>query len=136
LPPRRRPTPPTRSIGSRAFAYDGLVVDLKLPDADGMTVLDEALARYPLIRAVVITGFGGVEEAVTAIRRGAVDFLIKPFQLSQLSRVLRNSLEQLHLKERTPRSRRSCTNASGSTTSSGVTTACRRSSRRSSSWRR
>ena len=83
----------------QGFAYDGLVVDLKLPDADGMTVLDEALARYPLIRAVVITGFGGVEEAVTAIRRGAVDFLIKPFQLSQLSRVLRNSLEQLHLKE-------------------------------------
>src|SRR5688500_1673384 len=83
----------------QGYAYDGLVVDLKLPDADGMTVLDEALARYPLIRAVVITGFGGVEEAVTAIRRGAVDFLIKPFQLSQLSRVLRNSLEQLHLKE-------------------------------------
>src|ERR1051325_6223457 len=43
----------------QGFAYDGLVVDLKLPDADGMTVLDEALARYPLIRAVVITGFGG-----------------------------------------------------------------------------
>jgi len=83
----------------QGFAYDCLVVDLKLPDADGMTVLDEALARYPLIRAVVITGFGGVEEAVTAIRRGAVDFLIKPFQLSQLSRVLRNSIEQLHLKE-------------------------------------
>ena len=83
----------------QGFAYDGLVVDLKLPDADGMTVLDEALARYPLIRAVVITGFGGVEEAVTAIRRGAVDFLIKPFQLSQLSRVLRTGLEQLRLRE-------------------------------------
>ena len=83
----------------QGFAYDGLVVDLKLPDADGMTVLDEALARYPLIRAVVITGFGGVEEAVTAIRRGAVDFLIKPFQLSQLSRVLRTSMEQLRLRE-------------------------------------
>ena len=46
------------------FAYDGLVVDLKLPDADGMKVLSEALARYPAIRAVVITGFGGVGEAV------------------------------------------------------------------------
>src|SRR6187399_64131 len=54
----------------QGYAYDGLVVDLKLPDADGMTVLDEALARYPMIRAVVITGFGGVEEAVSAIRRG------------------------------------------------------------------
>jgi len=83
----------------QGYAYDGLVVDLKLPDADGMTVLDEALARYPMIRAVVITGFGGVEEAVSAIRRGAADFLIKPFQLSQLSRVLRTGLEQVRLRE-------------------------------------
>jgi len=83
----------------QGFAYDGLVVDLKLPDGNGMSVLDEAVARYPMIRAVVITGFGGVEEAVTAIRRGAVDFLIKPFQLSQLARVLRTSLEQMRLRE-------------------------------------
>ena len=46
-----------------------------------MTVLDEALDRYPEIRAIVMTGFGGVAEAVAAIKRGAVDFLIKPFQL-------------------------------------------------------
>ena len=68
----------------RSFAYDGLVVDLRLPDADGMTVLDEALDRYPEIRAVVMTGFGGVAEAVTAIKRGAVDFLVKPTDESEL----------------------------------------------------
>ena len=63
-----------------------------------MNVLREALARYPAIRAVVITGFGGVGEAVQAIRHGAVDFLIKPFQLSQLARVLSTSIEQLRLR--------------------------------------
>src|SRR6188474_174854 len=83
----------------RSFAYDGLVVDLRLPDADGMTVLDEALDRYPEIRAVVMTGFGGVAEAVTAIKRGAIDFLIKPFQLAQLSRVLRAGIEQRQLRQ-------------------------------------
>ena len=83
----------------QGFAYDGLVVDLKLPDADGMTVLREAMSRYPAIRAVVITGFGGVGEAVQAIRQGAVDFLIKPFQLSQLARVLSASVESLRLRE-------------------------------------
>ncbi len=82
----------------QGYAYDGLVVDLKLPDGDGRRVLDEALDRYPQIRAVVITGFGGVDDAVSAIKRGAVDFLIKPFQLSQLARVLTTSLEQLQLK--------------------------------------
>ena len=54
------------------FAYDALVVDLRLPDADGMDVLDAALSRYPEIRCVVITGFGGVDEAVDGdqARRG------------------------------------------------------------------
>ncbi len=81
----------------RDFAYDGLVVDLRLPDADGLEVLDSALDRYPEILAVVITGFGGVEEAVKAIRRGAIDFLIKPFQLSRLSRVLLGGFNQRRL---------------------------------------
>ncbi len=81
------------------FAYDALVVDLRLPDANGMDVLDEALTLFPTIRAVVITGFGGVNEAVTAIKRGAIDFLIKPFQLSQLSRVLRAGIEQRQLRQ-------------------------------------
>ncbi len=82
----------------RGFAYDGLVVDLRLPDANGMDVLDEALTLFPSIRAVVITGFGGVNEAVAAIKRGAIDFLIKPFQLAQLSRVLRAGIEQRQLR--------------------------------------
>jgi DNA-binding NtrC family response regulator len=46
-----------------------------------------------------MTGFGGVAEAVTAIKRGAVDFLIKPFQLSQLARVLQASIDQQRLRE-------------------------------------
>ncbi len=81
------------------FAYDALVVDLRLPDADGMEVLDAALARYPDILAVMVTGFGGVTEAVTAMKRGAIDFLIKPFQIAQLSRVLKTGMEQRRLRQ-------------------------------------
>jgi len=81
------------------FAYDALVVDLTLPDGNGMQLLEEALERYPAMRAIVITGFGGIEDAVKAIRLGAVDFLIKPFQLTQLSRTLRQALEQRRLQE-------------------------------------
>jgi DNA-binding NtrC family response regulator len=81
------------------FAYDGLVVDLRLPDADGMDVLNDALDRYPGILAVMITGFGGVHEAVAAIKRGALDFLIKPFQLGQLARILGAGLDQQRLKQ-------------------------------------
>ena len=83
----------------KAFAYDAVVIDLHLPDASGMDVLDEAVSRYPEIRAVVITGFGGVSEAVTAMKRGAVDFLIKPFQLTQLARVIHAAVDQRRLRE-------------------------------------
>jgi DNA-binding NtrC family response regulator len=81
-----------------SFAYDALVVDLRLPDADGMDVLAAALDRYPGILSVVITGFGGVDEAVSAIKRGALDFLIKPFQLGRLARVLSAGLDQQRLR--------------------------------------
>src|SRR5687768_15514194 len=83
----------------KAFAYDAVVIDLHLPDASGMDVLDEAVSRYPEIRAVVITGFGGVSEAVEAMKRGAVDFLIKPFQLTQLARVIHAAVDQKRLRE-------------------------------------
>src|SRR4030095_3493546 len=83
----------------KSFAYDAIVIDLHLPDANGMEVLEEAVTRYPQIQAVVITGFGGVSEAVAAMKRGAIDFLIKPFQLSQLSRVLHGSVDQQRLRE-------------------------------------
>jgi len=67
------------------FAYDGLVLDLALPDGNGMDVLDAAMERYPHIRSVVMTGCGGVPEAVAAIKRGAIDFFTKPFPLRDLA---------------------------------------------------
>lgn len=78
----------------RVFAFDAVVIDLRLPDADGMRVLDMALDCYPQIVSVVVSGFGGVTEAVAAMKRGAHDFLIKPFALPQLSKVLQTGLGQ------------------------------------------
>jgi two-component system, NtrC family, response regulator AtoC len=80
------------------FAYDGLVVDLRLPDGDGMDVLKAAIDRYPKIRSVVMTGFGGVEEAVKALKLGAIDFLIKPFQLVQLEQILTVGINERRLQ--------------------------------------
>jgi DNA-binding NtrC family response regulator len=81
-----------------SFAFDACVVDLRLPDADGLDILRGAVERYPDLLAVVITGFGGVAEAVTAMKEGAIDFLCKPFQLSQVSRVLRSAFERRSLQ--------------------------------------
>lgn len=82
-----------------SFAFDACVVDLRLPDADGIDLLRSAIDRYPNILALVVTGYGGVAEAVSAMKEGAVDFLCKPFQLSQVSRVLNGAFERRRLRE-------------------------------------
>lgn len=58
--------------------YALLLTDLRLPGADGMAVLDAALQADPGVPVVVLTGFGTVETAVEAMKRGAADFLSKP----------------------------------------------------------
>ena len=77
-----------------------------------------------------MTGFGGVAEAVEAIKHGAIDFLIKPFQLTQLARVIGAAIDQQRLRSRTQSSAPSCAAASASTASSAATAPCRSSSRR------
>ncbi len=81
------------------FAYDALVIDVRLPDGEGLDILDQALSRYPELRAVVTAGFGSIDHAVRALKRGAVDFLIKPFQLIQLVQVLKTSLSERRLQK-------------------------------------
>ncbi len=80
------------------FAFDVIVSDLRLPGVDGRQVIDAALSRYPGIVAIVVTGYGTVKDAVDAIKRGAADFIAKPFQFDELMHVLTNALEQKRLK--------------------------------------
>src|SRR6266542_2925401 len=80
------------------FAYDIIITDLRLPGLDGSTVLEAAVKRYPDIIAIVVTGFGTVKDAVEAIKRGACDFVSKPFQIDELLHVLESALEQRRLK--------------------------------------
>jgi DNA-binding NtrC family response regulator len=80
------------------FAFDIVISDLRLPGLDGRHVIEAALGRYPGIIAIVVTGFGTVKDAVEAIKRGAADFVAKPFQFDELLHVLRTALEQRRLK--------------------------------------
>src|SRR5437763_5731229 len=80
------------------FAFDVIVTDLRLPGVDGSAVVEAAVARYPDIIAIVVTGYGTVKDAVEAIKRGASDFVSKPFQIDELLHVLGSSLEQRRLK--------------------------------------
>src|SRR5882762_11439467 len=61
------------------FAFDIIITDLRLPGIDGSSVVEAAVERYPDIVAIVITGYGTFKDAVNAIKRGAHDFVTKPF---------------------------------------------------------
>jgi len=80
------------------FAFDIIITDLRLPGIDGSAVVEAAVDRYPEIIAIVVTGFGTVKDAVEAIKRGAWDFVNKPFQIDELLHVLDAALEQRRLK--------------------------------------
>ena len=80
------------------FAFDILITDLRLPGIDGRQVVEAALERYPDIIPIVITGYGTVKDAVEAIKRGAADFITKPFQFDALLHVVRSALEQRRLR--------------------------------------
>ena len=81
------------------FAFDVVITDLRMPGIDGTQVIEAAIARYPGIVGIVITGFGTVRDAVDAIKRGAADFIAKPFQFDELMHVLQKALEQRRLKQ-------------------------------------
>jgi DNA-binding NtrC family response regulator len=80
------------------FAFDLLITDLRLPGIDGAVVIDAAVERYPDIVAIVMTGYGTVKDAVAAIKRGASDFVSKPFQIDELLHAVDAALEQRRLK--------------------------------------
>jgi DNA-binding NtrC family response regulator len=79
------------------FAFDVLITDLRMPGIDGMRVIEVARDRYPGIVAIVITGYGTVKDAVDAIKRGASDFLAKPFEFDEMLHVLQKTMEQRRL---------------------------------------
>ncbi|MDD5544132.1 MAG: sigma-54 dependent transcriptional regulator [Acidobacteriia bacterium] len=83
----------------RQNAYDILVTDLKMPEVDGLQVLEEALTLYPDIIAIAITGYGTIETAVRAIKLGAFDYLQKPFEVTALQLILKRAIEQKELRE-------------------------------------
>ena len=81
------------------FAFDIVISDLRLPGIDGRQVIDAALERYPGILAIVVTGYATVKDAVDVIKRGAADFVAKPFQFDELLHVINSAREQQRLKD-------------------------------------
>jgi signal transduction histidine kinase len=83
---------------AQSVEYDLFLLDLMLPDGSGLDLIDPLLQRDPNAICIVITGFGTVEMAVSAVRRGAYDFLAKPFTSDELLVAVQQGLERRQLK--------------------------------------
>jgi len=74
-----------------------VITDLKMPDHDGLWLLDKVLKRADDAAVVLLTGFGQVATAVAALKVGAADYLTKPVRLKQLAASLDRALERRRL---------------------------------------
>jgi two-component system response regulator FixJ len=75
-----------------------LIVDIRMPDMDGLELQDELLKRKVELPVIVVTGHGDVPLAVRAMRAGAVDFLEKPFREEALLESVERALQHTPLK--------------------------------------
>ena len=78
---------------------DLVLLDLRLPDMDGMDVLRALRSRYPEVAVIIITGFGQIQSAVEAIKVGATDYLEKPFEhVEKLKLAVGRALDEVRAK--------------------------------------
>jgi two-component system response regulator HydG len=79
---------------------DVAVIDIRMPQMDGMELLSRIKAQFAEVEVVMMTGFGGVQDAVEAIKRGAYDFLSKPFESMEAAELTVRRAAELRRLER------------------------------------
>ncbi|HWL88858.1 MAG TPA: response regulator, partial [Polyangiaceae bacterium] len=80
-----------------AAPYDMVISDLKMPRMGGIELLDAIATKAPNALTVIMTGFGTVETAIDAMKRGAYDYILKPFKVEEVIHVVQRGLEKQRL---------------------------------------
>lgn len=75
------------------------VLDVKMPGMDGITLLKEIKNRYPLVEVVMLTGHATFDSAVSGLKIGACDYLMKPCQISELIQKIGEAYEKRKINE-------------------------------------
>ncbi len=76
--------------------FDTIITDVRLPDIDGIDLLNQIKQRLPDVPVILITGHGDVDMAVKALQQGAYDFIEKPFDPERLSQTVSEAVEKYH----------------------------------------
>lgn len=78
---------------------DVVITDLKMPDIDGMELLTSISGRHPEIPVIMITAHGTIATAVEALKKGAFDYITKPFDIDELKNIISKAIKTRALKE-------------------------------------
>jgi DNA-binding NtrC family response regulator len=81
--------------------YDIVLCDIKMPNMDGMEVLEKIFDISPDATVIMISGHGNIDTAVEAIKKGAFDFIVKPLDLNRLLITIRNGMDKTNLVSET-----------------------------------
>jgi signal transduction histidine kinase len=84
----------------RETEFDVVLTDLRLDDLDGIEILRETQKLWPDTVSIMLTGYASLESAVTALRSGAYDYLIKPSDVDELRATIGRALERRRLRQR------------------------------------
>jgi two-component system response regulator AtoC len=76
----------------RRNPFDLVLLDIRMPEMDGIAVLKDIRANYPNTDVIMITGYPTIDNAINCIKLGALDYLVKPFRLDDLEAVLKKAI--------------------------------------------
>jgi len=79
--------------------FDLLLCDIKMPQTSGMEILKHVQERKPDIPVIMMTAYGSIRQSVEALKIGALDYVVKPFEIDELKIVVAHGLEQRKLKQ-------------------------------------
>ena len=80
-------------------SFDLVITDIKMPGMSGMDVLARVKERTPDMPVILITAFGSIAQAVEALKAGALDYIVKPFDIEELKIIVARGIEKQRLKE-------------------------------------
>ena len=88
----------------KANNIDVVILDIKMPEMDGMQTLTEIKRRFPLVEVIMLTGHGSIETAVYGMKTGAFDYILKPANLEELLAKIMNAKKSKEAQEERIRS--------------------------------
>ena len=79
--------------------FDIVLTDLRMEKVDGMQILRRCRELYPDTEVIMITGYATIQSAIEAMKKGAYDYIAKPFKLDEVRKVVKEAVEKIRLKK-------------------------------------